>query len=151
MPTLSVGDQAPLFRLSDAEGRDVSLADFKGKQKVVLIFYPGDDTSGCTKQLCAVRDDWKKFRKADIAVFGVNHADAESHQQFKDKYHLTTPLLIDEGHKVAKAYGAVRLSFNPLKINRTVVGISKEGTIIYFQPGMPTNDEILSAMGAREA
>ncbi len=148
MGTLAIGDQAPVFRLRDERGHDVSLEDFHGKQAVVLIFYPGDDTSGCTKQLCAIRDDWKKFQDAGIAVFGVNHADEKSHQRFITKYQLTTPLLIDGGNHVAKLYCAAKLSLNPLKIHRTVVGIAKDGTIAFYQPGMPSDEEILNAMTA---
>jgi len=67
---LEIGSNAPALSLKDERGKDVSLADFKGKKNVVLVFYPGDMTSGCTMQLCAIRDDWKKFLAADTVVFG---------------------------------------------------------------------------------
>jgi hypothetical protein len=90
MPTtkdLAVGDRAPLFTLSDQDGKKVSLTDFKGKKNVVLIFYPGDMTPGCTMQLCAIRDDWSKFGAKDAVVYGVNHADAGSHRHGQEGQH----------------------------------------------------------------
>ncbi len=143
---LAVGDNAPAFTLKDAQGHDVSLADFKGKKNVVLIFYPGDMTPGCTLQLCAVRDDWSKFQKADTIVFGVNHGDVDSHQAFAKKYSYPFPLLVDTGKKISTKYGALKKFFNHLIIARTVVGIDKQGKIVYLKRGMPKNADILKAI-----
>jgi thioredoxin-dependent peroxiredoxin len=144
-PQLSVGMRAPQFRLMDESGHAVALRDFKGKKNVILVFYPGDMTPGCTMQLCAIRDDWKKFVSTDTALFGVNHADAESHKKFVKKYNLPLPLLIDPGKKVSARYGAIKTFFKAKVIKRSVVGIGKDGKIFFLRRGMPKDADILKA------
>ncbi|HNY28905.1 MAG TPA: peroxiredoxin [Candidatus Sumerlaeota bacterium] len=138
---VQVGTEAPLFTLKDQDGTTVTLKEFRGKKNVVLVFYPGDQTPGCTKQLCAIRDDFEDFKAADTAVFGVNPADAQSHKAFIEKQKYPFPLLVDEKGEVAKAYNAKGLLFT----KRTVYGIDKEGKIVFAQRGMPTDTEILAA------
>jgi peroxiredoxin Q/BCP len=138
---VSIGSVAPDFSLVTEKGDTVHLADLQGKKTVVLIFYPGDQTPGCTKQLCAIRDDYSQFEKKNAIVYGVNPAGKESHQKFIDKQHYQFSLLIDEGQKVAKLYGA-----KGLMVKRTVVVIDKEGKIAYYKQGMPPNSEILAAI-----
>ncbi len=145
---IKIGVEAPSFTLKDDHGQSVSLTDFRGKRPVVLIFYPGDMTPGCTMQLCAVRDDWQKFQEANIAVFGVNHADDKSHQAFIKKYSFPFPLLIDTGKKVSERYEAIRSYFKVRIIRRSVIGIDKDGIIRYLKRGMPKDAEILKAMKA---
>jgi len=101
---LKVGDAAPDFDLSSDEGTHVKLSDQRGK-RVVLFFYPKDDTPGCTRQACGLRDNYASFQTNNTVVFGVSPDDQASHQAFKDKFSLPFPLLVDEGHKVAEAYG----------------------------------------------
>lgn len=144
--TLNPGMKAPVFKLKDEHGMPVSLADFKGKKNVILVFYPGDMSTGCTMQLCAVRDDWKKFLAADTVVFGVNHADAASHGAFSKKYRFPFPLLIDHGKKVSAKYGAVKPYFKAVIIKRSVVGVGKDGKIFYLRRGMPKDADILKAI-----
>ncbi|MBM3204409.1 peroxiredoxin [Candidatus Uhrbacteria bacterium] len=143
---LRVGLKAPDFTLKDSSGKLVRLSEFRGKSPVLLVFYPGDMTPGCTMQLCAIRDDWQKFRSCGIVVYGVNHADAESHQTFIKKHTFPFPLLIDTGKKVSKRYGAIKTFFKAIIIKRSVVGIDTEGVIRYLKRGMPKNSEILKAM-----
>ena len=143
---LSVGDQAPLFSLKDQDGKTVSLKDFKGKQNVVLIFYPGDMTPGCTIQLCGIRDNWSKFKHMDTAVLGINHADAESHNSFIKKYNYPFPLLIDTNKAVSKKYGAIKKIFSATVIKRTVVVVNQEGKIIFYRYGMPKETDILKIL-----
>jgi peroxiredoxin Q/BCP len=113
---------------------------------VVLIFYPKDQTPGCTKQLCTASVDSAAFASVGAAVFGVNGDGAASHERFIAKYGLTMPLLIDPGLSVAKAYDAVA-GFGPIKIvNRTVVGIDRVGRIAFYQRGMPDTATILAAL-----
>jgi peroxiredoxin Q/BCP len=138
---VQIGTEAPLFTLKDQEGTTVTLKDFRGKKNVVLVFYPGDQTPGCTKQLCAIRDDFEDFKAADTVVFGVNPGNAESHQKFIAKQKYPFPLLVDEKSEVAKAYNAKGLLFT----KRTVYGIDKEGKIVFAQRGMPSDREILAA------
>ena len=84
---LKVGDKAPTFSLKNTEGQTVKLSDFKGK-KVVLYFYPKDDTPGCTKEACAFRDDYSQLKKRGVVVLGVSADDQKSHQKFTEKYSL---------------------------------------------------------------
>ena len=145
---LEVGDEAPGFALEDESGNSVRLADFRGKSAVVLMFYPADETPGCTKQLCAARDDYDRYQQAGIEVFGVNPGSAKAHKKFVEKHGLRTPLLLDRGSNVSKAYGA--LFPIPLinVVNRTVVGIDRDGRVRFYERGMPSTDKILGAMGA---
>lgn len=143
---VGIGDKAPGFTLPDQDGNMVSLADFKGKKRVILFFYPGDMTPGCTMQLCAVRDDWSKFNAIDTVVFGINPADAESHTTFRKKYAFPFPLLIDAKKIAATKYGAFRNVGSLKLVKRTVVGIGLDGTIAYYRSGMPKDADILKAM-----
>ncbi len=145
---LKVGDKAPAFALPDHEGVFISLRAYQGVQPVVLIFYPGDDTPDCTKQLCAIRDDWSAFKRLKAAVFGVNGGSAESHTNFWRAHGLKTPLLVDEERRVAKRYGAIRKFFKTEIIRRTVVVIDTNGIIRYLKRGLPPTSEILEALKA---
>jgi len=143
---LRIGDAAPDFSLRASDGRDVALASFRGTQNVVLIFYPKDQTPGCTKQLCTASADSAAFASAGVALFGVNGDGAASHERFIAKHGLTMPLLIDPGLAVAKAYDAV-VGFGPIKIvNRTVVGIDHGGRVAFYQRGMPDTVTVLAAL-----
>ena len=141
-----LGKQAPLFTLKNQKGKSISLASFKNKKNVLLIFYPGDNTPGCTKQLCALRDDFSKFKKEDIIIFGINHADHNSHQKFINDYNFPFDLLIDNNHQVATKYQALKSFFGKTITNRSVILINKEGQIIYLKRGLPEDKEILSAL-----
>jgi peroxiredoxin Q/BCP len=98
------GQKAPSFSLEADDGRQVSLDDFRGK-KVVLYFYPKDDTSGCTAQACDVRDGMDRFHEVGAVILGVSPDSRRSHEKFKSKYDLNFPLLVDEDHSVSEAYG----------------------------------------------
>lgn len=143
---LKVGDRAPAFTLQDQGGNKVRLSDFKGEKNVVLVFYPGDMTPGCTIQLCAIRDDWSKFQSKDTAVFGINHGDEDSHKTFIKKYSFPFPLLVDTDKKVSIRYGAIKTFFKTKIIKRSVVVIDKQGKIVYLKRGMPKDTEILKAI-----
>ena len=104
-----VGDVAPAFSLPDQEGNTVSLSQFKG-QRVVIYFYPKDDTPGCTKEACNFRDQWAQFEKHNIAVLGISKDGATSHSKFINKYTLPFTLLSDaEPCPVAESYGSYGL------------------------------------------
>jgi peroxiredoxin Q/BCP len=148
MPRLKIGDPAPPFSLTTEKGENVILSDVLAKGPVVLIFYPMDQTPGCTAQLCAVRNDAPRYAEAGVQVFGVNGGDANSHQRFVARYNLTAPLLVDKGLATAAAYDAV-VNLGLIRIiNRTVVGIGRDGKIVFFKRGSPSTDEILAAVGA---
>lgn len=102
---LKEGSTAPAFKTTDANGETVSLKDLRG-QKVVLYFYPKDDTPGCTKEACGFRDDFSKFKKANIEILGVSVDDKKSHKSFAQKYNLPFTLLADTDKNIVQAYGA---------------------------------------------
>ena len=104
-PGIKVGDAAPEFDLTDAAGKRVRLADFRGKRNVVLYFYPKDDTPGCTKEACSFRDSYQSFTDAGAEVIGVSSDDGASHQKFAEKFHLPFTLVSDTGGAVRKRYG----------------------------------------------
>ena len=145
---ISVGQQAPDFDLEDERGNRVRLADFRGKSSVVLMFYPADNTPGCTKQLCTARDDYDKYVAAGVAVFGVNPGSASAHQKFAEKHGFKTPLLLDNGGKVSRAYDALMPIPLLTIVNRTVVGIDRDGVVRFYERGMPGTSTILGAMAA---
>ena len=102
---LEVGDPAPQFSLPASTGDTISLKDLEGK-KVVLYFYPKDDTPGCTKEACSFRDADSELQSAGVVVLGVSADNLQSHEKFVNKYNLSFPLLADEDKAVATAYGA---------------------------------------------
>jgi peroxiredoxin Q/BCP len=105
MPQLEAGVEAPPFSLPDQDGKTVSLEDFKGS-KVIVYFYPKDDTPGCTKEACQFNDNLHGFRRAGVPVLGISRDDAASHRAFREKYGLEFSLLSDPDHAVMDAYGA---------------------------------------------
>ncbi len=145
---ISVGDKAPEFELEDENGSAVKLADFRGASSVVLMFYPADNTPGCTAQLCAARDDYDKYVAAGVKVFGVNPGSASAHKRFSEKHGFKTPLLLDNGGKVSRAYDALMPIPIVTLVNRTVVGIDRDGVVRFYERGMPSTETILGAMGA---
>ena len=105
MARLDPGAKAPAFSLPDASGNKVSLKDFLG-QKVVVYFYPADDTPGCTKEACQFNDNLRAFNRADVAVVGISPDGAEPHERFAKKYSLKFPLLSDPTHTTMEKFGA---------------------------------------------
>lgn len=101
---LKEGDTAPDFETRDADGNAVKLSDLRGR-KVVLYFYPKDDTPGCTKEACSFRDSFAEFKSRGIEVLGVSTDDEKSHRKFAEKYSLPFTLLADTDHRVADLYG----------------------------------------------
>ena len=136
---LPVGSKAPDFSLQTETGKKVKLSALRGKN-VVLVFYPGDDTLICRKQLCEFRDALPDMRGKNIAVFGVNPQRAESHREFREQNHFPFPLLVDEGQNVAALYNS-----DGGMVNRTVYLIGPEGKIRYARRGMPKPSEVLEA------
>lgn len=101
---VKVGDKAPNFTLTSGGGEKISLADFKGK-KVVLYFYPKDDTPGCTKEACSFRDNFSALKRKGAVALGVSVDSPDSHKKFSEKYSLPFTLLSDEKKEVVKSYG----------------------------------------------
>ena len=135
MAALRVGDKAPDFSLPSTDGTEISLKALRGK-KVVLYFYPKDDTPGCTKESCSFRDNLTRIKKKGAELFGVSADSVTSHKKFTEKYDLTFPLLSDEDRKVIKAYGVWKeKSFHGKKymgIVRSTFIIDEQGKIAHI-------------------
>ena len=136
---LEVGTKAPEFSLPDETGQLVTLSSLRGKN-VVLVFYPGDNTMICTKQLCEFRDRWDQAKMRNTVVFGVNPQSPDSHKKFRNKYKFQFSLLVDTGQKVGELYHT-----NGLFVKRTVYLIDREGVIRYAKRGKPASEEVLAA------
>ena len=136
---LPVGSLAPDFTLTDDTGQSVTLSDLRGRN-VVLIFYPGDETYVCTKQLCALRDHWPELEARNAVAFGVNPADQARHARFRSHHNFPFPLLVDRGRQVARLYHA-----SGLIIKRSVYLIGPDGVILYGARGNPSPAEVLKA------
>lgn len=105
LPVPQVGTKAPDFRAANQDGKEISLSDFQGK-KIVLYFYPKDETPGCTKEACSLRDSYAEIQKRGATILGISRDGADSHQSFKAKHQLPFELLSDPDLTVHKAYGA---------------------------------------------
>jgi thioredoxin-dependent peroxiredoxin len=126
MTMLKEGSTAPVFTTKDAAGQTVRLKDFRG-QKVVLYFYPKDDTPGCTKEACSFRDAFADFEKAGIKVLGISPDNEAKHQKFAKKFDLPFTLLTDTDHAVANAYE----SYGQKKfMGRTYLGVYRKTFLI---------------------
>ena len=123
---IAAGIPAPEFTLQDETGVARRLSDFRGRI-VVVYFYPKDDTPGCTTEACNFRDDYSAYVQADVIILGISPDSIKSHKKFKDKQTLPYPLLSDEGHKVADAYGVWGLK---KYMGREYEGISRTTFII---------------------
>lgn len=146
-----VGSAAPDFALTDGNGDQWRLSDNRGKV-VVLLFYPGDETPICTRQMCSVRDRWEDYSTTGAEVVGISTDSVESHKKFAEHHELPLRLLSDESGEVANLYGA--RSLIPGKVARSVFVIDAAGTIRYrdVRPlGLfrPKDDEVIRAI--REA
>lgn len=136
--SLTIGDIAPDFSLPDAEGNIISLASLRGK-RVILYFYPRDNTPGCTKEACGFRDAYPAYQNLNVVIIGISTDDANSHQKFASKYQLPFPLLCDRDGIVATAYGSYGtkkfMGKEYIGIHRSTFVISPDGKIekIYRQ------------------
>lgn len=129
---LKEGTTAPAFKTTDQNGESVSLKELRGR-KVVLYFYPKDDTPGCTKEACSFRDAYSKFKKKDITVLGVSPDKETAHKKFVTKYQLPFTLLADTDHSIAEAYGVWGekkfMGRKYLGVHRTTFLIDEKGKI----------------------
>lgn len=142
------GDAAPDFMLKDGDGLDWKLSGHRDKT-VVLLFYPGDNTPVCTKQLCSVRDNWDQYVESGAEVVGISTDSAESHGSFSEKYNLPLRLLADVGREVSAAYDVK--SWLPGRSARAVFVIDKNGIIRHRQVQSlsifrPKDEDVLAAI-----
>jgi len=143
---------APDFSLPDANGEQWRLSDHRGKV-VVLLFYPGDETPVCTKQMCSVRDRWEDYQATGAEVVGISSDSTESHQKFSEHHDLPLRLLCDTDRSVAKLYGA--RSLVPGRVARSVFVIDAKGVLRYsdIRPiGLtrPKDDATIAAIKAAQ-
>ncbi|MBI2976658.1 MAG: thioredoxin-dependent thiol peroxidase [Chloroflexi bacterium] len=124
---LNIGNTAPDFELKTDAGNTVKLSDLRGK-RVILYFYPQDDTPGCTTQACGFRDNYPQIEERNAVVLGVSPDGIESHQSFKTKFNLPFTLLVDEGHAVADAYGV--WGERSLPLGQKYVGVIRSHFVI---------------------
>ena len=155
MKLLAVGDRAPSFETVDQSGARVALKDFSGR-KVVLYFYPKDDTPGCTKEACSFRDGYADFRKRKIEVLGVSVDDEKSHKKFAEKFDLPFRLLADPDRKIVRAYGVwgqkSLYGRKYMGTHRVTYVVDEKGKIAAVFPKVKPDghaEEILEAIGGR--
>jgi thioredoxin-dependent peroxiredoxin len=151
MPLPLLGSKAPDFKLPDHSGNTVSLSQLAGKS-VVLYFYPKDNTSGCTVEACDFRDEHSALEKAGAVVLGVSPDDAKSHQKFVTKFNLPFPLLVDEGHKIAEAYGVwgekSLYGRKFLGITRATFLIDAQGKVKHVWPKVKVKGHVTEVLSA---
>jgi peroxiredoxin Q/BCP len=152
---VKVGQKAPDFTAVTDSGETVRLSDFRGK-KVVLYFYPRDNTPGCTRQACGFRDNHAALAKAGAVVLGVSPDSAKSHQGFREKHGLPFTLLVDQDHKIAQRYGAwgekTMYGKKSMGMIRSHFVIDGEGKILDAQPKVSPEESVaraLEALGAQ--
>lgn len=150
---LKIGDKAPDFSLDSDEGRKISLKDLQGK-KVVLYFYPKDDTPGCTKEACSFTENFDRIKKSGAVVLGVSADSVESHKKFKIKYGLNFPLLSDPEREVIKKYDVWKeknmYGKKSMGVERTTFVIDESGKIGHIFPRVKVEghtEEVLEKLG----
>jgi len=149
MAAVKEGRMAPDFTLPASNGEKIALSDYRGKQQVVLYFYPKDDTPGCTREACSFRDNIQKVRDLDAVVLGVSRDSLASHDKFIDKYELPFTLLSDTDGKVCEKYGALVDVDGKKKFQRSTFVIGKDGKIKKIFPKVSVDghtDEVLAAL-----
>jgi peroxiredoxin Q/BCP len=147
---VNVGSQAPDFILKDQDGNEWQLSGHRGRV-VVLLFYPGDETPVCTRQMCSVRDNWEEYRRTGAEVVGVSTDSVESHRKFAAHHSLPLRLLSDPDRRVAEMFGAK--SWLPGRAARAVVVIDADGRVQHNRAQAlslfrPKDDEVLAAIRA---
>jgi peroxiredoxin Q/BCP len=152
MAALNVGSRAPDFSLRTGTGETLSLKDLKGK-KVVLYFYPKDNTSGCTKEACTFNDNLARVKKQGAVVIGVSPDSTASHAKFAGKYDLSFPLLSDESKEILKKFGVWKeksmYGRKYMGVERTTFIINEKGVISHIFPKVKVDghvDEVLAAL-----
>jgi thioredoxin-dependent peroxiredoxin len=148
--SIQVGQKAPDFTaiVQNPNGSEsVTLSKvLEAGQKVLLIFYPGDDTPGCTAQLCGVRDVYKQYQDLGVTVFGVNPANSESHLKFINKYNYKFGIIVDEDKSIREKFGAVGSFFGKATTKRSVFLIDTDGTVIFRFFGQQDNNKIFDLL-----
>lgn len=140
---LAVGSQAPEFSLPATGGRTVALSDYRGERNLIMVFYVGDNTPDCNRQLGSLRDEMAELEACDAAVIGINSGELEDHERYADQMGFGFPLLHDAGAEVAALYGARQEDGT---VSRMVYLVDKQGVIRYGKPGMHWNEDFFAAL-----
>ncbi len=152
METLEIGDRIPHFVLKDQNGRDVDIADYIGKTKLVIYFYPKDESPGCTRQACAIRDHFADYTDAGATVIGINSGSVESHRAFAEEHGLPFTLLSDPGNRVLKQFGVKNVLF---LTGRETFVVGLDGKIVFKYRALMNatahNDKVLAFLKKGEA
>ena len=144
---LSVGDSAPDFTAKIQDDTEINLKSIlEDGQKVLLVFYPGDDTPGCTAQLCGVRDVYAEYQELGVRVLGVNQGNQKSHQDFIDKYNYQFDIIVDEGRQIARSFGAMRKFFKNMITKRGAFLINTDGKISFIHWGRQDDQKIIEKL-----
>jgi peroxiredoxin Q/BCP len=152
--TLKQGEKAPDFTLMDQNGKPFKLAKYVGKKKVVIFFYPKDESPVCTKEACAFRDAYAKYNDANALVIGINNGTVASHKAFATKEHLPFTLLSDPDNKVLSSYGVKEQAFGEMKVSgRETFVIGLDGNVAYsfrdFMKGDEHSKQVLSYLNSK--
>ncbi|MBT1711993.1 redoxin domain-containing protein [Fulvivirgaceae bacterium PWU5] len=153
--TLKQGDQVPDFTLMDQDGKPFKLGKYVGKKKLVIFFYPKDESPVCTKEACAFRDAYAKYTEANALVIGINNGTAASHKAFAEKEHLPFTLLSDPDNKVLKLFKVREQDFgNNVKVSgRETFVIGLDGTVAYsfrdFMKGDEHSKQVLAYLNGK--
>ena len=151
MPQLQVGNTAPDFTAVTDEGKTVKLSDYRGK-RVVVYFYPKDDTPGCTTQACSFRDNYVQLEERNAVVLGISPDDQKSHQKFKMKFNLPFTLLVDEDHAITDAYGAwgekTNFGKTSMGVIRSQVVIDENGKVVATKYNVKPDESVPNALDA---
>jgi len=148
---LNAGDEAPDFSLESDEGDTVTLSALRGRP-VVFYFYPKDDTPGCTKQACALRDGYGAIQASGAALYGISPDDSESHRAFREKFGLPFPLLVDTDHKLAERYGVwTERPDGSVGILRSSFVVGADGRLLSASYGVTPEDTTPEALAALSA
>jgi peroxiredoxin Q/BCP len=130
MNTINIGDMIPEFTLQDQNGILFDIKSVRGIKKLVIYFYPKDDSPGCTKEACYFRDLFEVFNETDAVIIGISGQSSESHKKFADKHRLTFTLLSDKGNKVRKLFGVPTNAFGLLPGRVTYIA-DRKGKVVY--------------------
>ena len=153
---LKVNQAAPNFvaivqYLDKSEEIDLYKFLEEGKsRKVLLVFYPGDDTPGCTKQLCGIRDIYKEYQDLGVTILGVNPSNEKSHQKFIEKYNYQFGIVVDKDKEIREKYGAIGSFFGNATTKRSVYLIDSDKKILFIQQGQQNDQEILELLKNQE-
>lgn len=141
---LAIGTEAPDFSLASHRGQTVHLADLRANRRALLVFYPKDDTPGCTAQLCAIRDNFAALSEYGVTPFGINSDGIDAHAAFAEGQHYQFDLLVDEHLDVARSYeAATEGSAAP---QRTVYIVGRDGRVIFAERGAPSPGQMIAAV-----